>query len=126
MRNDRYPCVNAATPRILPKPKRLPTPGLFSGSRYTSRMLEDLKAKLAKDGTVSFATRVRPYAPVTSVTGKLLDGSLKINIDAPSEEGKANAELIRFLAEEFNVVPPRVRILAGSTGRRKLIKIETP
>jgi len=88
-------------------------------------MIDDLKAKLEKDGTVSFGVRVRPYAPKSSVTGKLMDGTIKVNIDAPSEEGKANDELIRFLAEEFNVVPPRVRILTGGTGRRKLIKIES-
>jgi uncharacterized protein (TIGR00251 family) len=87
-------------------------------------MLEELKKALEKNKTVSFGVRVRPFAPETIVTGRLADGTYKVNIDAPAEEGKANEELIRFLAKELGVPPPRVRILAGGTGRRKLIKVE--
>jgi uncharacterized protein (TIGR00251 family) len=87
-------------------------------------MLDELKKVLEKNNTVSFGVRVRPFAPETIVTGRLADGTYKINVDAPAEEGKANEELVRFLAKALGVAPPRVRILAGGTGRRKLIKIE--
>lgn len=87
-------------------------------------MLDELKKTLEKNNAVSFGVRVRPFAPETLVTGRLADGTYKINVDAPAEEGKANEELIRFLSKELGVAAPRVRILSGSTGRRKLIRID--
>lgn len=87
-------------------------------------MFDELKAALEKNKTISFGVRVRPFAPETVVTGRLVDGTFKVNVDAPAEEGKANEELVRYLGRAFGVPPARVRILAGGTGRRKLIRID--
>lgn len=53
----------------------------------------------------------------------MTDGAIKIDVAAPPEDGKANAELIRFLAEYFDVPRSSVEILSGQTGRRKVVKI---
>jgi uncharacterized protein (TIGR00251 family) len=48
---------------------------------------------------------------------------LKIRIQATPEKGKANKELIAFLAKEFRVPQSAIRILAGQTSRLKKIEI---
>jgi uncharacterized protein (TIGR00251 family) len=53
-----------------------------------------------------------------------IDGRLKIKVKAPAVEGKANAELLRFLAERLDLRPNRLQIVRGGTARRKTIEIE--
>lgn len=86
-------------------------------------MLQDFRGRLVRDGSVSFSVRVRPNAPESRLRGKLEDGSVKMDIAAPAEEGKANAELARFFAKEFGVPPSHVEIVAGGGGRRKIMRI---
>jgi uncharacterized protein (TIGR00251 family) len=86
-------------------------------------MLQALKTVLEKEGALSFSVRARPNASRSKVTAIMDDGSVKIDIAAPAEEGKANAELRSFLAEEFDVHSTQVEILAGGGGRRKIVKI---
>jgi hypothetical protein len=52
------------------------------------------------------------------------DGSVKIDVAAPAEEGKANAALRKFLAREFSVPISNVEIVAGGGGRRKVVRIQ--
>lgn len=49
--------------------------------------------------------------------------TLKIRIAAPPEKGKANAELIKFLADHFNVPKTAITIVSGKSDPLKLIKI---
>jgi uncharacterized protein (TIGR00251 family) len=51
------------------------------------------------------------------------DDSIKIAIAAPPEGGKANAALIKFLAQEFEVPASNVQIVSGQTARMKLVQI---
>ncbi len=48
---------------------------------------------------------------------------VKIDISSPPERGRANQELIRFLAEEFAVSEKNVKIVSGLNSRTKIIKI---
>jgi len=70
-----------------------------------------------------FTVRVRPSASETRVTGFLDDGTIKIDLKAPAEDGKANSELVRFIAEKHGVPKEGVRILSGQTSRKKLVRI---
>ena len=47
------------------------------------------------------------------LAGELADGTLKVNIAAPPERGKANEELCRFLAAHYGIVRSAVRIVSG-------------
>ena len=67
--------------------------------------------------------RVRPGAKRTLIKDILSDGCAKIDIAAPPEDGEANAELVRFLAEQFNVPSAQIAIISGQTSRRKMVKI---
>lgn len=101
-------------------PFRVAEGGLFS---YTCPMLDALRETLLRDGTVSFSVRARPGASASRITSVLDDGSVKIDVAAPAEEGKANAALVRFLAEAFAVATKDVSILAGGGGRKKIVRI---
>jgi hypothetical protein len=52
------------------------------------------------------------------------DGTLKFSVKAPADKGKANQELVRFLAKELGVTKDDISIINGWTSRSKLIKIE--
>lgn len=48
------------------------------------------------------------------------------SVKAPPVEGKANEELIKYLAELFNVSKSSVMLLKGSESRFKKIEINCP
>lgn len=73
--------------------------------------------------TKTLTIRVRPHAKQSCVRETMDDGSLKIDIAAPADQGKANAELVRVLAEEFNVPVSHIEIISGQTSRKKIIRI---
>jgi hypothetical protein len=85
---------------------------------------EDLHRSLASDGFISFSVRARPGASRSCIVSVMDDGSVKIDIAAPAEEGKANAALRKFLAKEFGVPVSHVEIVAGGGGRRKVVRIQ--
>ena len=49
---------------------------------------------------------------------------IKLRLSAPPVEGKANAALIEFLAEYFDVPRRNVTIVSGSKSRSKRVAIE--
>ncbi len=67
--------------------------------------------------------RVRPGARVSSLVEQP-DGTWRASLKAPPADGKANAELIALIAAHFGVRKAQVRIRAGASGRRKLVKVE--
>lgn len=67
--------------------------------------------------------KVIPNAPKTEVVGQMDNGVIKIKICAPPEKGKANQELIQFLAAVYDVSKGDVKITSGTTSRLKKIRI---
>ncbi|PIR21463.1 MAG: hypothetical protein COV45_01570 [Deltaproteobacteria bacterium CG11_big_fil_rev_8_21_14_0_20_47_16] len=53
----------------------------------------------------------------------LPDGSLKVHVNAPAHEGRANDAVIALLARHFKVPKSSITILHGSAGRRKVVEI---
>ncbi|CAG0980814.1 hypothetical protein GPROT1_02266 [Gammaproteobacteria bacterium] len=76
-------------------------------------------------GTIVLALHVQPGAKRTETAGTYGD-SLKIRLAAPPVDGKANAELVRFLADAFGVPQRQVTILRGETSRQKSVRIDAP
>lgn len=68
---------------------------------------------------------VQPGAKNTQVGG-LHGDALKIRLAAPAVEGKANGELLRFLADAFGVPLRQVTLKQGERSRRKVVHIEGP
>ncbi len=50
-------------------------------------------------------------------------GRLKVYLTVPPIEGRANKELIAFLAESFAIKKSRIRVIFGEKSRDKLIEI---
>jgi uncharacterized protein len=51
-------------------------------------------------------------------------GRLKVYLTARAVDGKANAALIEFLAEHFDVKKSSISIIRGLTSREKIVEIE--
>jgi len=68
--------------------------------------------------------KVIPKSPKNELVETMADGTIKIRIKAPPEKGKANKELIKFLAEHFNIRKESISIISGKTDQLKLIKLE--
>ena len=51
------------------------------------------------------------------------DTHYAVSVKEPPVEGRANAAIVRALAEHFKVAPSRVRIISGYTSRQKAIEI---
>lgn len=66
---------------------------------------------------------VQPRASKTEIAG-MHDGRLKVRLAAPPLDGAANAALIEFIAARLQIAKSRVRIVAGATGRRKVVEVE--
>jgi uncharacterized protein (TIGR00251 family) len=66
---------------------------------------------------------VQPRAAKNEIVG-LHDGYLKLRLTAPPVEGAANEALIRFIADALGLPRRQVTVVAGSTGRRKILAIE--
>ncbi|GAB4428149.1 MAG: hypothetical protein Kow002_17060 [Anaerolineales bacterium] len=71
----------------------------------------------------ALAVRVSPRARNTEIVGALNDGTVKVRLTASGDDEQANKELVGFLADILNVAPSRIEIVAGATGRDKLISV---
>jgi uncharacterized protein (TIGR00251 family) len=71
----------------------------------------------------AIAVRVTPRSSRNQIVGVLHDGTIKIHITAAPAEGEANEELIKFLSDVLGIAKSRIDIVAGATGRDKLISV---
>lgn len=72
---------------------------------------------------VAMAVRVTPRASRNEVTAIQDDGTVKVRLASSSREGEANDALVNYLAEVLGVARSNIEIVAGVTGRDKLISI---
>jgi hypothetical protein len=72
---------------------------------------------------VALAIRVTPRASRNEITEIQDDGTIKVRITAAPTDNQANERLIKFLAEVLGVAPSRLEIVAGHTGRDKLVAV---
>ena len=66
---------------------------------------------------------VVPNAKIDGVAGEY-GGAIKIKLRAPAVEGRANAALIRFLAEQLKLSRHAIVVKRGHKSRDKLIRID--
>jgi len=66
---------------------------------------------------------VQPNAKKSEIVKWLDEDTVKIKIAAPAIEGKANYELICFLADHFSIAKSKIKIVRGLTTRMKQIEI---
>ena len=68
--------------------------------------------------------KVKPNSKHQSIEEQI-DGSLTVNLKSPPVDGKANEELIKLLAERFDVPKSKIIIKSGLSSRQKMIEINT-
>jgi uncharacterized protein len=64
-----------------------------------------------------------PNAKINKVVGEH-DRAIKIKLRAPAVEGKANAALLRFLAEKLSSPQRAIVLERGERSRQKVIRID--
>jgi uncharacterized protein len=75
------------------------------------------------DKDCRLAIKVTPNAGRNEVTG-CKEGVWQVKIGAAPDKGKANKELIDFLAEKLGVRKSAIEIIKGQTSRNKVLKVE--
>ena len=75
-----------------------------------------------QDRGVILAVRVQPRASKTEIAG-VMDGALKVRLQAPALEDRANEALCEFLAHLLKTPKSAVRILSGHRSRSKRVEI---
>lgn len=71
----------------------------------------------------AMAVRITPRAIRNEIVEIQTDGTVKVHLKAAPLDGEANVELIEFLAEILGVPKSRVDIVAGASGRDKLVSV---
>ena len=72
------------------------------------------------EGGICMDLLIQPKAKRTAVVG-IQAGRLKIAVQAPPESGKANAAVIRLIAELMGVAKSKCSIRRGLTSRQKTV-----
>jgi uncharacterized protein len=72
---------------------------------------------------VRFAVRLTPRGVADRVDG-VVDGVLHARVSAPPVESAANHALIKLIAGELGVPRGAVHLIAGASGRTKLLAVE--
>jgi hypothetical protein len=73
-------------------------------------------------GGWSLTIRVQPGAARSGVVGPY-GAALKVRVAAPADDGKANKELVRFLAGHLEVPVRAVEIVTGHHSRTKVVRV---
>jgi hypothetical protein len=68
--------------------------------------------------------KVKPNSKIQKIEEQA-DGSLSVHLKSPPVDGKANEELIKLLAEKFDVLKSHITIKSGLSSRQKLVEIDT-
>ncbi len=74
------------------------------------------------NGEVTFSVKVVPRASKNHIAGMAGD-AVKIRLNAPPVEGKANEALVSFLAEALGIHRAQIQIISGHSTRRKIVRV---
>ena len=76
-----------------------------------------------RDGDATVITmHIQPGAKRSALCG-MFGAAVKVAVQAPPVDGKANSALREFLAEQLKIPTGRVIIVSGASGRDKRIRI---
>ena len=70
-----------------------------------------------------FAIRLTPRGGADRVDG-VRAGALRVRVAAAPVDGAANAALMALIADELGLPRGRIRLVAGTANRRKLIEVD--
>jgi len=73
---------------------------------------------------VKVKVKVVPNSKKAKVEQTEGGGILRVNVDAPAKEGKANKRLVEILAKYFSKPKTSIRIVKGQTSKNKVVEID--
>ena len=76
-----------------------------------------------KAGKLLLSVRVQPGATGNQIVGSY-NGALKIRLAAPAQRGRANQQLLAFLARILNLSVRNVSLSRGRSSRDKTVEIQ--
>lgn len=85
-------------------------------------MPEEGMVRVENTGAVLLKLKIHPGAKRSAVNGTFGD-AVKIDLQTPPVDGKANAALIKFLAELLGVPKAAVELKSGECSRDKVVRI---
>ena len=68
--------------------------------------------------------RVQPGARRTRLVGWMADGTLKLSVSEPPEDGRANRAVVELLAATLGVRETVVRVVRGHGARSKRVEVD--
>lgn len=74
------------------------------------------------ENSLNIQVQIQPGSSKDQIIG-LHNGRLKIKISAPPVDGKANQNLIEFIAKALGVSKSKIDIVKGRTSKLKTLKI---
>ncbi|MCZ6684800.1 MAG: DUF167 domain-containing protein [Candidatus Dadabacteria bacterium] len=74
------------------------------------------------ENSLNIQVQIQPGSSKDQIIG-LHNGRLKIKISAPPVDGKANQNLIEFIAKALGVSKSKIEIVKGRTSKLKTLKI---
>lgn len=75
------------------------------------------------DNIMQIYVKAKPNAKVSKIVRWLDETTVEIAIHAPPKEGKANAELIRFLADKLDTSKTSISIVSGTMAKLKRVEL---
>jgi uncharacterized protein len=78
---------------------------------------------VVRDGAVVLTVRVQPRASRNEIA-RVMDGALKVRVQAPAVDNRANVAVCEYLAQILKRPKSAVRILTGERSRIKRVEIE--
>ena len=84
--------------------------------------MSDFPWARAIEGGWDLELRIQPGARRSEVVGAL-GSALKVRVTAPADGGKANAELVQFLAQKLDVPRRAVAVIRGAHSRTKTVRV---
>ncbi len=67
--------------------------------------------------------KVIPRASRNEIVGELANGELKIKLTSPPLDGAANAAMLTFLSDVWQIPKSKMTIVQGEKSRHKVIEI---
>lgn len=83
--------------------------------------MESIVFHASRDG-ITFSVKIIPRAKRDEIVG-IENDTVKIRLNAPPVEGRANEALVRFLAGVLGLARAQVEIVRGETARHKVIRV---
>jgi len=84
--------------------------------------MEHIRITLKNKSPLYIKVKVVPKSPKNEIVEVMSDGTYKIRVAAPPTDGKANAELLKFLKKSLGL--SEAVIVSGQKDRVKLIRLK--